>query len=445
MQRLGLFVVGGGAAVMALLAGCGARTDFAELDPVVVVPTSDAGVDVKPPKDATPDGNTYVPKGKRCVRNPNETLPVRFEIPPNAPKPAFPRPPQLQYFGGPLLKRPTIVPITFNGDEYRNEIEDFVASVGCTDYWHAVMNDYGVGEAVTGTPIHLSETAPTKITNNQIASWLRQKIETKAVPDDQDVLYAIYYPETTLVLLDGERSCETFGAYHYEVALGDGTKRAYSVMPRCQGFGGLSDLDELTGSSSHEFVEAATDPFPISEPGHPQPEADGIAWAIAAGGENADLCTFDQEAFFQPTGYAFTVQRAWSNSAAFKGLDPCAPQPGGTYFGGALILQDKVTIDLGDGPVQATGLSMAVGSTKSVQVRIFGGPGAVTLSAHDLGQALNEPKTVDLSLSKSSGVDGDFVTLTVKRNGKTSFGPTPIMIRANQQGREKHWFGLIGD
>ncbi len=444
-RSLGFLLLVGTTFIGAATAGCGARTDFAELDDDFAIPTADAGPDAKPPKDSGPDGTPYVPQGKRCVRDPNEIVPPRFVIPPNSPKPPFPRPPQLEYSGGPLLRQPTIIPITFDGDEFRNEIEDFVASVGCTDYWRTTMTDYGVGMAVSGTPIHLTETAPTKITNDQIAAWLRKKIESKAFPDVEDVLYAIYYPASTLVLLDGERSCQTFGAYHYEVELTDSTKRAYSVMPRCSGFGNLSDIEELTVSSSHEFVEASSDPFPLTDPAHSHPVADGLAWALVGGGENADLCVFDDDAYIQPNGYPFTVQRSWSNSSAFKGLDPCVPLPAGDYFGGALLLPDMITFDLGDGPVKGAGVSLAVGASKVIDVRAFGGAGTIQLTANDLGPSLGESKTLDLKLSNATAVDGDVLQLTIKRTGTTNYGVSPFMIRANKQGREKHWYGLVGD
>ena len=439
---LGIFAASTG--LMGFNVGCGARTDFAELDPVVVG-TNEAGADAKvDAKDSgTPDA--HVPQGKRCVRNANDPLPVPFQIPPNAPKPAFPRPPQLQFQGGPTLQRATFIPITYDADEYRNDIEDFVASVGCTDYWRAAMNDYGVGDAVSGTPIHLSEAAPQKITNDQIGQWLRKNIESKTFPDLPDVLYAVFYPQDTLVTLDGERSCETFGAYHYEVELTNGTKRAYAVMPRCSGFGNLSDLEELTSSSSHEFVEAASDPFPLTEPGWVEPDLGGYGWGLIAGDENADMCSFEEDSYFQPANYPFTVARSWSNSQVFKGLDPCAPAPTGDYFGGALLLTDQVTIDIGNGPVKATGVKVAVGQTTTVKVRAFGGAGNMTFSAVDYGQALGQGKTLDLSLDKPNGSDGDVLTLTIHRTGSGPYGFTPFAIRASKQGREKHWYAIVGD
>ncbi|CAN5316402.1 hypothetical protein BH09MYX1_BH09MYX1_04660 [soil metagenome] len=448
-RRLGFFALSAVAfgVASASAAGCGSRTDVGKLDDDIA-PTStvDAGIDVKPVKDAAPDNHVvYVPKGTKCVRGIADPVPPRFTIPSSSPPPPFPRPPQVKFSGGPLLHRPTIIPMTFDGDDMRDEIEDFVASIGCSDYWRTVMTDYGVGDAVSGTPIHLTEKPAAKITDNQISLWLRKKIEAKEIPDPEDVIYAVYYPEETQILLDGQRSCQTFGAYHYELELSDGTKRAYAIMPRCRGFGGLSDLDELTVSSSHELTEASSDPFPSSDPAHQFPEPDGIAWSIASGSENADMCAFDSDAYLSNSSYPFTVQRVWSNSSAFKGLDPCVPLPAGDYFGGSILFQDKVTIDVGEGPVQATGMSLAVGATKTVQVRVFGGPGNIILSANDLAQSLGQPKSLELTLSKTNGVDGDLLTLTIKRIGTTSYGFNPFVIRSQKQGRDKRWFGLVGD
>jgi hypothetical protein len=444
-----LLTVGSGS--LALVA-CGSRTDVFELDDdVPVVVTADAGPDAKPkPKDAGPDAPIYVPQGKKCVRDADASVPPIFFPNLDAGPAPNPRPPQLANHGGPVLGRPTIVPITYDGDTLRNEIEDFVASVGCTPYWLEAAKDYGVGVAITGPAVHLSEAAPAKITDSQIKVWLRKKIESKELPVPAgNVLYAIYYPATTSISLQGEQSCQTFGGYHYEVQMTDGSSVPYAVLPRCDGFDGLSELDSVTGTSSHEFLEASSDPFPESDPTYSDPEPDGIAWALASGGEHADMCTFNRDAFFTPDNYPFTVERSWSNSAAFLGHDPCVPAVAGPYFGAAPTITDTVSIDFGNGPQPVKGIKIPVGQSKVVDVVVFstnGGGGALTIDLQDLGQWLGGGTTLKLSLDKTSAQPGEILHLTIQRTGTNNqFGVSPFMLQSHRAGRELSWYGIVGD
>ena len=442
-----LFAVGG--ASLALVA-CGSRTDVFELDEDVPVVTSDAGADAKPkPKDAGSDAAVYVPIGKKCVREADASVPPIYFPNLDASLPPTPRPPQLANHGGPVLGRPTIVPITYDGDNLRNEIEDFVASVGCTAYWREAAKDYGVGVAITGPAVHLAEAAPSKISDDQIKAWLRKKIESKAFPVPAgDVLYAIYYPATTVINLQGEQSCQTFGGYHYEVQMTDGSSVPYAVLPRCDGFDGLGELDSVTGTSSHEFLEAASDPFPESDPTYSEPGPDGVAWALASGGENADMCTFNRDAFFTPDTYPFTVERSWSNSAAFAGKDPCVPAVAGPYFGAAPSITDTVPIDFGGGPTPVKGIKIPVGQTRTVDVQVFStnGGGAMTIDLTDLGQWLGGGTTLKLSLDKTSAQPGEIIHLTIQRTGTNSkYGVSPFVLESHRTGRALSWYGLVGD
>ena len=430
---------------------CGSRTDVFELDDPSPEAGLDAGVDAKPkPKDAAPDVPVYVPQGTKCVRGADGSVPAIYHADLDAGPAPNPRPPQLQNHGGSVLGQPTIVPITYDGDTLRNEIEDFVASIGCTDYWRETAKDYGVGMAITGPAVHLAEAAPATITDDQIKVWLRKKIESKAFPTPAgDVVYAIYYPATTTVTLQGEQSCQTFGGYHYEVQMTDGSSVSYAVLPRCDGFDGLSELDSVTGTSSHELLEACSDPLPESDPTYSNPEPDGIAWALLAGGENADMCTFNPDAFFTPTNYPFTVERSWSNSAAFAGKDPCVPAAAGPYFGAVPSMADKVSIDFGAGPMPVTGIKLPAGQSKTVDVQIFatnGAAGTITINPTDLGQWLGGGTTLKLSLDKTSAQPGDVLHLTITRTGTNNkYGVSPFMLESNRGGRKLSWYGLVGD
>src|SRR5256885_2319265 len=80
---------------------------------------------------------------------------------------------------------------------------------------------------------------------------------------DANTLYAVYFPAGTQVTLElgGQSSlgCQTFAGYHSEVNI-NGTKVGYAAMPVCTTF------DDLTVTASHEYLEWATDPLPLTAP-----------------------------------------------------------------------------------------------------------------------------------------------------------------------------------
>ena len=135
-------------------------------------------------------------------------------------------------------------------------------------------------------------------------------------------------------------SCADFDAFHGEDDLG-AVAVPYIVGAACPGYDGptVDDLQERTIAVSHELLEAATDPFPDSDPAYNGEDAADAVWTLATGGEIADLCQFDLDPYSTlptlPTlpGSTSFVQRSWSNQAAAGGTNPCVPAPPGVpYF-----------------------------------------------------------------------------------------------------------------
>ncbi len=332
--------------VCVAIVACGGRTDLTEA-PGDDGGALDASTDAKPKKDAAPDvvEAGYVPLGKKCGA-PTGPAPTPW-TPNDAGAPIHP--PLAASSGGSILANPVFVPITFDGDDMRDPIEDFVGSVGCTAYWESIVRDYGVNDAYTVGVGHLSTQAPAQIDDAQISTFIRSKIVSKDLPyPTANTLYVIFYPDGTDITLQGSTSCQSFGGYHNEFAMTANLSVAYAVIPRCGGFGQMAGIDELTATTSHELVEAVTDPFPFTYPAYQLPEASGIAWALAGGGEIGDLCEFNHDAFYSPSDYPFAVQHQWVNHMAWAGHDPCQPTST-TYVVGAPVLPDTITYDIGLG------------------------------------------------------------------------------------------------
>jgi len=407
----------------------------------------DAGRDAR--LDSGPDVQ-YVPKGKRCARDGGPPAAFVFEggvSLDGSIEGGDIGLPQSASLGGPLLREPVFVPITFKedvADGTADQLEDFIASVGCTDYWDQIARDYGVGMGVTGKPVRVTDPAWAKIDDTQLAKWLRDKLDQKDPafpPPTPNSLYVIFLPETTTVTLQGETSCVSFGAYHYNTRLADGTKVAYATVPRCSGFGG-GGLDDTTAPATHELIEAVTDPYPSLAPAHAETDDAHLAWSLLAGGEVSDLCEFNSNAFFTPGGYPWAVARSWSNKEASLGHDPCVPADPDPWAT-ALPAQPDVIHYFGNNPMR--GIKLATNATIQVPLRVLGtGMGQVSVSAVDGSKLTGGQTHLTLAVSPSVASIGQTVTLTINKVAAGQGGVEIFMLRTTVAGREVISWGATG-
>ncbi|HEY2511247.1 MAG TPA: hypothetical protein VGI39_10335, partial [Polyangiaceae bacterium] len=165
-----------------------------------------------------------------------------------------------------------------------------------------------------------------------------------------NTIYAFYMPSSSPISLQGNQTCQQAGGYHSSTTTTDGKTVLYAVIPECASatLGGRqfdSETDFLTFASSHEILEAATDPtaaftqagdlhagFYTDLLGNTK---DDLAWNVMSDGEVADYCV-DQFGFksYSDTAKAgtFLVQRSWSTAAASAGKNPCLPVPSGEIY-----------------------------------------------------------------------------------------------------------------
>jgi len=168
----------------------------------------------------------------------------------------------------------------------------------------------------------------------QIRTWLDQQIASGSLSKPSaNTVFVLYYPATTSISLDGPLSCAGFAGFHDEAAIANAVFTGsipFVVVPRCS-FSAGDELMIATNVASHEIFEAATDPFPRTNPAWQMDNESGPleAWLMLTGGELADLC-FSQS-YDEQEG--FTVQDIWSNIAAQADNNPCQPSdPKRPYF-----------------------------------------------------------------------------------------------------------------
>jgi hypothetical protein len=369
--------------------------------------------------------------------------------------PAFtPAWPQIVDSGGKTLAAPRIVGVTFAGDPLTSALETFLSGIGGSAYWKATTAEYGIG-AAQATMVQLREAAPATTQDPDIVRWLAATLSAPAsslpAPDDETA-YVLFYPEETAIIHDGQKSCTEFGAYHGEVTIAGGRVVPYVVVPRCtpspNAIAGTPQnaTELLTVSATHEIVEVATDPFPLTAPAWLAPtDFYGVPVSVT---EVANMCDMDanetmaaNQVRLSERNFSYLVERTWSNAAAIAGKDPCVPSSG-PYFGAAPVTTDVLPTEAFFGR-SIRGFEIPAGQTRDVEVDLLsdgptGGPFTVTVEEIDPsgGSALS------LVLDRSSGVNGEKLHLAVTVISK-DYELTGFRLRSTLGNRQFVWYGLV--
>lgn len=416
---------------------------------------------------------------------PTEPAPPAEEPAPAETAIAFPAPhaglPQVESQGGPVLAAPKVVPIFFPGFGFRSEVIDYAGKIGQKGaYWKAVSAEYGVGALTSTAAIDIAEDPGATITDDQIQAWLKSRFDGThpefGTTPIAGAIYTLFYPPTTTIYLgdapvpmdggapeggggggggsDGgprqpraQSSCRSFGGYHQDVRV-NGVSFAYAVIPQCAKFGPLSGIDVVTGTSSHEWVEAATDPYPTTKPAYATVDADHLSWMFALGaGEVGDMCAQYDSSFYKDKDIGYFVQRSWSNAAAAAGKEPCVPAlPNDPpYFNTSPRLKDDVDLSFGT----TKGVTVPVGKSKTIQLDLFSsaptsGPWTVAVGATG-GQNATPPVT--FTLDKTSGKNGDKINVTITSNAAASsrLGGTTFIVTSTLGSEKHYWAGVVGN
>jgi hypothetical protein len=167
-------------------------------------------------------------------------------------------------------------------------------------------------------------------------------------------------------------------------------------------------------------MEAATDPFPESNPAYDDTDFAGSGWNVNAGGpEIGDLCKLETNAFYEPAGLGYLVQRMWSDQAASGGHEPCVPEVPGTgpYFTAFPDLEGvEVYPDY-----YVSGVAVQPGTSRTIDIHLVSDAptsGAWTVSATEQGspQAPPDPDhLLSFAWDQTQGRNGDVVHLTITR------------------------------
>ena len=344
--------------------------------------------------------------------------------------------------GGTVLAAPHIVPVFFANDATAQaQIETFLTQLAASTYWTAISSEYGVGALTIAPSVLATEAPPTTDTA------LRTLVTAHAggtggwPANTQNTIYAVFLPDGVTLTSQGGTSCTAFDGYHDETNAGV----IYALMPRCTS--ATFTTDQITTiATSHELIEAATDPHPRSAPAFATTDDEHAIWQLAPGLELGDMCEYNHAAY-QPLVGTFTVQRTWSNASAAAGHDPCVPVLATPYVQATTNLPD-ITINAGGGTLVTRGLQLAVGESKVVEVDLYSDGAAAdwTVAAYDVASKYQmQPVELTFAFDRMTGHDGDKLQLTITRvKAASQFGISELALQSSVNGvSTSTWWALV--
>jgi hypothetical protein len=352
-----------------------------------------------------------------------------------------PAQPTIGTLGGAVLAAPRVVPVFFANDaQAQQQLEMFMTQMAASSYWPAISGEYGVGALTIAPSVIATEQPPTTDTA------LQQMITAHAggtggwPANTPNTIYTVFLPAGVTLSAGGAQSCVAFGGYHDETQAGV----VYALVPRCQSMT-FPDLQEVTIATSHELLEASTDPHPQSSPAYATVDDDHAIVQLVPGPELGDMCEYARAAF-QPLVGTFMVQRTWSNASAAAGHDPCVPAMSTPYIGAAANMP-SITLNVG-GQFTTRGVQVAMGQSQDVEIDLFsdGETADFDVVAYDVASKFEkQAPELQLTLDHSSGHNGDKLKLTIQRIAAAQqFGISEFAVFTQVNGvNTGMWWGLV--
>ncbi len=351
--------------------------------------------------------------------------------------------PQVVSLGGPVLANPVVVPIFFaNDDTTQAQIEQMLNALHGSSYWHDIGAEYGVGDLTVAPTIVTTATVPT--TDTELEAFIADQLDgthTDFGTLDPNAIYSVFLPSGAVLQTDFGQSCQAFGAYHSETSNAVG-KITYALMPRCQG-----GIDSLTVATSHELIEAATDPLPFTEGAFQDVDAEHAIWGFVPGAEVGDMCEFLSTAADATVG-GFRVQRSWSNASAAAGHDPCVPALDDPYQGAAPLFVEDLPFGNSQGqPITTKGVSIPVNTTKTIDIALFSDAETedFTVRAFDASLIFGGQPELTFAFDQPSGHNGDVLKLSITRTRQGQGGSEFLLVVGSQNQATSMWWGFVGN
>jgi hypothetical protein len=244
----------------------------------------------------------------------------------------------LTYYGGPVISNVNVIKVNYGTGTYQTFVSGtgagtmsaFFKGIVGSAYFTWLNGDYKtstqtIGYGSFGGDYTITPSAAnngTTINDTNIQAELVAQINAGALPaPTSNSLYFIYFPKGKKIQQGTSYSCQSGGfcAYHGTVKTTSTSTGyfQYAVMPDnsagsgCDtGCGSSTPFNNWCSVSSHEMIEAVTDPAV----GVATTYASPLAWYNKTYGEIGDICNAQQGSVVGTDGVTYTIQLEWSNS-----------------------------------------------------------------------------------------------------------------------------------
>jgi len=249
----------------------------------------------------------------------------------------------MQYYGGRVISNVKIYAVAWGTQVdpvTLNNIPGFLSAVSNSDVmdWQSEFNTNinsqsgtsmgapGTGQLVgrgvyAGGFIISPSISSTNLTDLQITDELSAQIKAKHLPfPDANTIYMTYFPRGSVITQGGSASCAKFCAYHGAVgaSAANGLPEFYYAVYPDFSSGGCENgcgndpvaFNNLCSASTHELIEAVTDPEVSLATGTAFDKP--LGWYDVNGGEVGDMCNADHDTITDVNGTTYTVQQMYS-------------------------------------------------------------------------------------------------------------------------------------
>jgi hypothetical protein len=224
----------------------------------------------------------------------------------------------LTFFGGPTLTHVSVHPVFWtSGTQFQSNLNAFYKAVTNSPLYDMLSQYSGIGRGSGVNGIVDADTA-TRVSDASIHTELNRLFANGSLPaPSASNYYPVHFPAgVTITAPDGSRSCQVFCAYH-GTYVRNGVNVNYGVIPdqggSCAGGCGnnAQRVNNLESVSSHELIEATTDPAV----GLATTFAAPLAWYDRTNGEIGDICNGQQGTTVGNDGVTYVIQLEFSNAA----------------------------------------------------------------------------------------------------------------------------------
>jgi hypothetical protein len=327
--------------------------------------------------------------------------------------------------GGPLIQHVKVVDVFYSpGAKYKTMLEDFYKAILQSGYmdWLIEYNvaNYKIGRGTFVTSFEDTNANPTTVKKVNPETYLKGllAVSGKLPPPDDDTIYMLYFP-SGIDPDDGTGgSCISNGnycAYHSSYVATGGQNVRYGVMPdmeagACKMGCGPAGFPSFTDVSSHELIEAITDPDATGWYDDAVPENDANNC-----GEIGDICAVGGTAETATIG-GFIVQKEWSNkNKACIGTDPNVAVNDFTIT----LSPSEISVPLGGSATVTVTLTKKSGVAESVALTAPAPPTGLA-AAFMPASATSDSGTSTLTVSAGGALTpGASLALTVKGAGSS--------------------------